>query len=191
MLDVVAAAGIGVAADAILAGGPGAHGDAAGHRVQVDSGVGHAGRRRALFVGSGLVMANEAIDVAGIVEIEAGVFVTQAGVALGTAPLVGGDSDAEIVQEIVLAVDAALHAFDLAGLAFPLEVTHLERGLALLLVAHEAGFRSLVKHRVEVDFVHVHLVRRCVFEELFRGRQVGTLQRAGPATPGQNHWRQY
>ncbi len=145
MLDVVAAAGVRVAADAVLDGRDATvvrH--AARHRAQVDVllGVGQAGIGLALHVGAGLVVADQAVDVLHVVEVEVLVVVAVARVTLRAAALVGRDGDAEVVDQVVLAVGPLLETGDVRRHAFPGEVCPHQHVGADQAVAVEAVVRA-------------------------------------------------
>ena len=114
MFDVVAATGFGVAVDAIVNCWRAAiHGDALCNEVKVYRISRESCRRRRFGVGCRLVVANEAVDVFGIAEIVAGIFVVVASMALRATGFVCRDCDAEVVQNVVLTVDLVFKAFDI------------------------------------------------------------------------------
>ncbi len=185
VLDVVAAAGVGMAADAILAGRLGAERNAARHDVEVDRRVGHAGRGQALLIGAGLIVAGQAVYVRRVIEIIPGIGVSVAGVTLGATPLVGRYGDAEVVEQVVLAVRLTLEADHPIGCALPLEVTHVQRHPAFFFVTHQAGTGPFVKDGAEVQLVDIHIVDRRVFEKVLLGDQWGCPITGSCLGPGQ------
>ena len=168
VLDVGAAARVGVAENAIIAGRRGALRDAHRDHVEVDARHRPAGRPRVLLVGVGLVVANQAVDVGRVVEIEVLVVVAVTGMALRAAPLVGRHRDAEVVEQLVLAVGAVLETDDPLGLALPLEVAGVQVGFGRLLVAHQARLGAFVQDDAEVQFVDIDIVDRRVLDEVSR-----------------------
>jgi hypothetical protein len=96
----IAAAALEVTAAAVLAMRPA---DAACHGQQVDRFVWHARAAEFLQVGATSVMAHQAVDPRGIVEVEVFVLPAVAYVAHGAGGPVGLHADAEIVDNIALA----------------------------------------------------------------------------------------
>jgi hypothetical protein len=125
-----------------------------GHRVAGKSG-------RLLVVARGVV-ADDAIDVLFLREIEVGVLPAVADVAGGAGSIVGGDGDAEVVEHLLLAQDLfgvrvhelplpVLGAVDLAGglgVAFEAGLGDLRTGVEGLLQLLEFG---VVGRRRQLD----------------------------------------
>jgi hypothetical protein len=153
VFDVVTATGFRVAIDAVVdCRNATVHGDALGDQVQVDRRIRfrQTGRRLGLGVGSRLVVADQAIDVFGIFEIERVVGVTIAGVALRAASFIGRHCDAEVVEYVILAVNLALSGpDDVLCHALPLEVRRGQDFLGHLAVTVEARLGAFVRVRRE------------------------------------------
>ena len=94
-----------------------------------------AGVRAKFFVGARRVMAGQAVDVALVAKVEIFVFPAVAGVATGTARLVGGDRATKIVGHMLLA------QFFTGGWAigFPSPVDALHHLMARCVMAGKAG----------------------------------------------------
>ena len=95
VLDRLGAPAVEMALPAGLAGGA-SH--VLGDFDQIDLGIGHAGRRRRLFIGAGGVVADQAVDAGLVGEIEIGVFPSITGVAACATSLVADGAHSEVVD---------------------------------------------------------------------------------------------
>lgn len=135
MLDGVAAATVEVAGAAVLAGG---HADALGHGEKINALEGEAGIT--FLVSTGIVVANEAIDVGGVGEIVIGVGPAVAGVASGATVPIGLDADAIVVDEILFADGGGfVEAGDVDGFTGPIPMHGLADFVGGVFVAFKAG----------------------------------------------------
>ena len=130
-------------------------GDARVVQVEVNGRIRQTGGGRCFRVGCRLVVAYEAIDIFGIAEIVVGVPVVVASMTLRTATFVRRDSDTEIVQDIVLAVDFVFKALDIRCHAFPFEVSCFEDFIGQLAVAIQAGLCAFVRMLQEIALVQL------------------------------------
>jgi len=87
-------------------------------------------------------VAGQAVDVVPVAEVEGVVRVSDADVALGAAAFVGGYGDAEVVQDIVLAVELAFEALDVGGDTLPVPVTGHQHRITDFPVAGHARLAS-------------------------------------------------
>jgi hypothetical protein len=139
VLDVVVAAGVRVAEQAaldrrharVLA-------DALRNGREVDTRIRRTRRRRGLLVGASLVVADEAIDILRILEVEGLVLPADADVALRAAALVRRHGLAEVVDQVGLAVDLAVVTGDVGDDALPVPVASRRHVVADLAVAVQA-----------------------------------------------------
>ena len=109
-----------------------------------DLGFGHgvAGAGWKLFVGPGLFVADQAIDVRHVIEIEGIVGVAITRVTLRAAPLVGWDGDTEVVDQVVLTVWPFFETGDVRRHTLPGEMRAHEHVGADQAVAVEAVARA-------------------------------------------------
>ena len=136
MLDRVAAAPEEMAASAGFTRGLA---DILGHQRQVDLLGGKSGSGRRLFVGAGGVVADQAIHLRGVGQIETGILPAVADVATGAARFVRPDGNAEVVDGIDLPAVDAFSVNDLGGRPGPVAGLH-DVGRRLLM-ALQANFR--------------------------------------------------
>jgi hypothetical protein len=154
VLDVVVATGPGMAEDAgcarrdacILC-------NALRDLVQVDARVRGTRRRRTFLVRAGLVMAGQAVDVLRVAKVEVLVLPADADVALRAPTLVGRHRLAEIVDEVLLAVDPGLVAGDVGRDTVPLPVGGRHHVVTDLAVAVQALARARVGIVGEITLV--------------------------------------
>ena len=128
MLDVVTAACFCVTVDAVFALGLRAECNTACDRIQVDGRHRRSGGFWSFRVCAGLVMADQAVYIGGILEIKGIVCIANTRMALRATPFVTGYCDTEVVQQVILAVRLALEASHSIGFTLPLEVAHLQGG---------------------------------------------------------------
>jgi hypothetical protein len=156
VFDIVVTAGPGVAEDAVVDRRHAAiFRNALCHERQVYFIRGETGGCRCFRVGAGLVMTNQAVDVVRIGKVERRIFVAIANVALRAAAFVRCDRDAEIIEDVLLAVISALESLDIGSDALPLEVTGIDDLVADRAVAIHAGFGAFVSMLRKVTLVRL------------------------------------
>ena len=90
-------------------------------------------------------MTDQAVDVLGILKVVVLIFVAVARMALRAAGFVAWNGDAEVIENVVLAVVAArCNVNDVRRETFPLEVCCFEHFVRQLAVAIQAGLRAFV-----------------------------------------------
>ena len=139
VFDVVAAAGFGVAVDAVINRAPAAvHRNTLCDQLQINCGLRETGRGLGFRIGRRLVVADEAVGVIGVAKIKRLAAVAITSVAVCAAAFVRRHGNTEVVQNVVLAMDFALEAFDVRGDAFPCEVACRDELIGDLAVAVQA-----------------------------------------------------
>ncbi len=107
--------------------------------LEHDAAGGVALCRRQLVIGAGLLMADQAVDVLLVLEIEVRVRPIVAGMALRAHAFIAARIGAEIVDEVVLAENLARFGV----FVFPGPVDGLHELMAGFVVAGQAGLRNL------------------------------------------------
>ena len=100
-------------------------------------------------------MADEAVDVLRIAEVERVVLVAIARVALRTTAFVARYANTEVVENVILAMWADLEALDIRRDAFPLPVRRREELVGHFAVAVEARLGAFVRVLREVACVQL------------------------------------
>jgi hypothetical protein len=110
---------------------------------QIDRGIRHSRTTVRFDISVADVVTGEAIDVVGVLEVKRWVAVTVADVALVAALLVAGDSDTEIIQNVLFTYLADTLAFDVFD-PLPVPVGRLHHLLMTLVMAGDARSRYLL-----------------------------------------------
>ncbi len=160
MLDRVTATTVEVAGATVKTTG---FADVLGDIDQVDT-FGRVACSSGFFnIGPGRVVADQAVNVVGIGEVEAGVCPAVAGVTAGAARFVAGNRGAEIVNGVLLATDNFIAVNHL--LLGPGPVSGLHKVIGMLLMALQTlcrHFRASIKWALEK-------IRVIVFDSQCRG----------------------
>ena len=139
---------------AVAAGLPRTWTDITGNKGQIDLFGRHPGAGRCFFVGAGRVMANQAVDVGRVGEVETAIFPTVADMTAGTAWFVRRDGNTKIVKRVDFSAVDFFAVNDLFAIPGPVAGFHdMPGNITVAFQSDSGGFRPTVDRPLDKRMV--------------------------------------